>query len=103
SHVAHRPLGFRLCLQPANSTKFVERRLMTFRARITLHEIEPLDGHVKLRVVRVIEQHKLATLRRSDRWRWLGRPEIESNQSAKSRDAMIDVHHIVVDFEIAKI
>ncbi len=76
---------------------------MTFRARITLHEIEPLDGNVKLRVVRVIEQHELATLRSSDRWRWLGRPEIESNQSTESRDPMIDVHDIVIDFEVAKI
>ncbi len=77
---------------------------MTFGARISLHQIEPLDRHVKLRFVRVIKQHELAAGRcrgRGDRRR--GRSQIERDQSAESRDAVIDMHDEVADFQITKV
>ena len=33
----------------------------------------------------------------------IGRAEIERNQAAKSRYAVVDVHGIVADFQIAKV
>src|SRR5713101_7141693 len=78
---------------------------MTFRARITLHQIEPLDRNVQLRFLSVIKKHELAARRRRQncarrRFSW---PEIESDQSTKPRDAVIDVHDIVANFQIAKV
>src|SRR5512138_1032948 len=102
-HVAHGALGFRLGLLPADSAKFVERRLMTLSARVPLHQIEPFDRNVKLRFVGVIEQHELAAFGSGDGASWLRWTEIERDEAAEARDAVIDMHHEVVDFEIAKV
>jgi hypothetical protein len=34
---------------PAETAESIELRLMTFGARVTLHEVETLDGNVELR------------------------------------------------------
>src|SRR5205085_12563410 len=93
SHVVHRALRFGLRLLPTETAESIELRFMTFGARITLHQIEPLDRHVQLRFVGVKEQHELAGTR----------AEIESLQTAETRDAMIDVNDIVVGFQVAKV
>src|SRR4029079_7481738 len=59
-HIAHRALGFGFCLLPAETAETIELWLMSFRARIALHEVETLDGNVELRFVGVVEQHELA-------------------------------------------
>ncbi len=73
-HVAHRALGFGFGFLPAESAETIERGLMSFGARITLDQIQPLDGHVKFRVFGVEEQHELAA----------ARAEIERLQTAKT-------------------
>ena len=45
---------------------------MTFRTRVSLHQVEPLDGYVELGVVGVEKQHKLAAARALE----LGAPEM---------------------------
>ena len=60
SHVAHCALGLGFRFLPANSTQAIERRLMTFGARVTLHQIEPFDGNVQLGFLCIVKQHELA-------------------------------------------
>ena len=78
---------------------------MTFGARIALNEIEPFHGDVKLGVLGVEKQHEFAT-RLFDQLKLLRRlrgSQVQRHQSAKPRDAVIDVHYIVADFQIAKV
>ena len=63
------------------------------RARISLHQVHPLDRHEKLRFLGIEEQHKLAA----------ARAEIERLQATKTPDAMIDVDDKIADFQIAKV
>ena len=93
SHVAHGAFRFCLGLLPAKTAESIELRLMTLGARITLHEVETLDRHVELRVVSVIKQHELAG----------ARSKIEGLQTAETCDAVIDVDHVIVRLEIAKV
>ena len=58
-HIAHRPFGFGFCLVPAETAETIERRLVAFRAGVTLHEIQTLDRHVQFRVLGVVKQHEL--------------------------------------------
>ena len=55
-HIAHRALGLGFRLLPADATQTIERRLVGFSARVTLHEIEPLNRHVELRFFGVVQQ-----------------------------------------------
>ena len=59
-HVTHRAFGFGLCLLPAHTAETVERWRRCFAGRITRNEIHSLDGHEKLGVLVVDEQHELA-------------------------------------------
>src|SRR6266849_1059695 len=80
---------------------------MSFGAGIALHQIEALDGNVKLGFFGIIKQHELAAGRRwcreSTRYHRIGRSQIERDQTAKPPDAVIDVHDEVADFQIAKV
>jgi hypothetical protein len=67
--------------------------LVAFGARITLHEVETLDGNVELRFVSVVKQHELA-----GSW-----SKVERLQTAEARDPVIDVDHVIVRLEIAKV
>ena len=66
---------------------------MPFRARITLHEIEPLNRHIELCLISVKEQHELA----------LARLQFQRLQATEARDAVIYVDDIIADFQIAKV
>ena len=92
-HVAHRALGLRLRLVPAESAQAVEHRLVPLGARIALHQVEPLDGHVELRLVGVGEQHELA----------FAPAEFERLKAAEARDAVVYVDDVVADFQIPKV
>ena len=93
---------------PAETAETIERRLMAFRTGVTLHEIQTLDRHVQFRVLGVVKQHEL-TARCARGWlkparkQGRSRSQIEHDQSAKPRDPVIDVHDIIVDFQIAKV
>ena len=77
---------------------------MAFGAGVSLHEIEPLNRHVKLGVFRVVKQHELAAFGRGNRCRRrLRRPQVKRDQSTEPRNAVIDVDDVVVYFEIAKV
>src|SRR6185295_10667403 len=78
---------------PAETAESIEMWLMTFSARVTLHEVETLDGNVELRFVGVIEQHELAGA-------WAN---VECLQTAEARDAVVDVDHVIAGLEIAEV
>ena len=92
-HIAHGPLGFGFCFLPTETAESIQTGLLSFRARITLHQIQPLDRNIKLRILRVEEQHKLAA----------ARAQIQRLQTAKTSDAVVYVDHEVAGFEIAEV
>ena len=102
-HVAHSALGFGFGFVPAQAAQLIECRLISFCARITLDQIEPLNGNVKLRFVRIIKQHEFRARFGDFARRRLSRAKIERNKSPESRDAVIDVNDIVANFQIPKV
>src|SRR5689334_13968852 len=93
SHVAHCAFGFCFRLLPAEAAESIELRLVTFGTRITLDQVETLDGNVQLGLVRVKEQHELAGA-------W---SNIQRLQTTETRDAVVYVDHVIVGLEIAKV
>jgi hypothetical protein len=92
SRISRLAFAFVFC-QP-EAAEPIERRLVPLRARIPLHEVEPLDGHIQLRLFRIKEQHELAAPTGA---------EIERLQAAEAREAVIDMHHVIANFEITKV
>ena len=92
-HIAHGAFRFGLCLLPAEAAESIELWLVSFSARVTLHEVETFDGNVELCLVRVKEQHELARA-------W---SKIERLQAAEACDAVVDVDHVISCLEIAKV
>jgi hypothetical protein len=93
-HVTHGPADARLRPLPTRPAEPVERRAR--RAGVLLDEIEPLDGNEELVVTRVVHLQKLLCgVRR--------RPESDLPKPDEHADAVIDVDHQVVDFEVAEV
>ena len=66
---------------------------MSFRTRITLHEIKPFHRHVELCILGIEKQHELAA----------ARSEIEHLQAAEPRDSVVDVHDEITRLQITKV
>jgi hypothetical protein len=71
----------------------IELRLMTFRARVTLDQIQTFDRYVELRLVGVKEQHELAGA-------W---SNIERLQTTETRDAVVYMDHVIIWLQIAEV
>src|SRR5216117_2780757 len=89
---------------PAQAAQPIECRLIPFGARVALDQIKPLNRNVELCFVRIVRQHEFRTwsgdFARGRRLSW---SKIERDESAKSRDAVIDMNDIIADLQIAKI
>ena len=97
--------GFFLGFFPLTTAELVQRRRIRRRAAVAADQRQARNRHVKLRVLGVEKQHEFAT-RLFDQLKLLRRlrgSQVQRHQSVKPRDAVIDVHYIVADFQIAKV
>ena len=92
-HVAHGLLHARLGLLPGGAAKAIDWRPR--RAGVLLDEIEPLDRHEQLVLAGVAQFHEL--LRR------LAHRDVQLLEPDERADAMIDMDHVVADFQIPQI
>ena len=92
-HVAHGLLHPGLGLLPGGAAKAIDRRPR--RAGVLLNEIEPLDRHEQLVFAGVAQLHEL--LRR------FADGDAQLLEPDERADAVIDVDHVVADFQIPQI
>ena len=93
-HVFHGLLHARLGLLPLLRAQPVQRRLHAFRRAVLLDQVEPRERHVEPRALGVLQDHELGGLAIALR---------DFLQTLVLPDAVLDVHHVVVDGEIAEV
>ena len=93
-HVLHGLLHARLGLLPLLRAQPVEHRLHAFRRAILLHQVEPGQRNIQPRAFGVLQHHELD-----------GAAVFLRNllQPLVLADAVLDVHHVIADREIAKV
>src|SRR5262249_56308062 len=90
-HVADRLLDPRLDAIPSGAAELVESPLCALRAAELLNEIEPVDRHVELRVLGVLQEHEVA--------RRTGRPR----EPHVLPDTVVDVDDEVADAKVPEV
>ena len=93
-HVLHGLLHARLGLLPLLRAQPVEHRLHAFRRAILLHQVEARERNVQPRALGVLQHHELG-----------GAAVFLRNllQPLVLADAVLDVHDVIADREIAKV
>ena len=93
-HVLHGLLHARLGLLPLLRAQPIQNRLHALGRAILLHQVEAGQRHVEPRALGVLQHHELG-----------GAAVLLRNllQALVLADAVLDVHHVVADGEIAKI
>ena len=92
-HVLHGLADARLGLRPRRRAQMVQRRLRALRRAIFLHQVEPRERHVEPRALGIFQQHELG----------VAIALIDFLQPLILPDAVLDVHHVVADLQIAEV
>ena len=90
-HVAHGLLDARLGAFPGRAAELVERGLRG--AAVLLDEVEPLDRNEQLVFAEVAQLHEFLH----------GVADADLSEPHEPADAVIDVHHQVLDFQVAQV
>ncbi len=93
-HVLHGLLHARLGLLPLLRAQPIQHRLHAFGRAILLHQVEPRERDIQPRAFGVFQHHELG-----------GAAVFLRNllQPLVLADAMLDMHHVIADGEIAKV
>ena len=93
-HVLHGLLHARLGLLPLLRAQPVQHRLHALRRAVLLHQVEARERHVEPRALGVLQHHELG-----------GGAVFLRNflQPLVLADAVLDVHHVIADREIAEV
>ena len=92
-HVAHGLLDPLLDLVPAAAAQPVERGPRALGARVLLHAVEGVDGHLELVAALVDEDHELAR----------EAAEVEGLEALEAADAVVLVDDEVADAQVAEV